>query len=337
MPRAVRLVVVLLAGTALAAGIGYAQQVISAKSGLVHYAEGQVLLDGQSVEPKFGEFPEVKENKLLRTEAGRAEVLLTPGVLLRLAEDTSVRMVSNRLADTRLEFLEGDIMVEAVELLRDNAVTFAYRDATVELRKNGLYRLQSEPSRLRVYSGEALVIMGGEQVRVKGSRELLFGGVLAAEKFNNKLGDPFYRWGSRRSEAIALANLSASKSLWDQWGRSYHLSSSMWHWNPYFGMFTFIPYRGIFRSPFGFSYWSPREVYQVYEPPRRQAPSFGDVGGPRYGSGLGASVSSASRSAGVVTSGPGLSSSPAPSSAPAAGSSSRSSDGPRESGGGRGR
>ena len=93
-----------LCGLALAAGsvAALAQSVISARSGLIHYVEGQVYLGDQPVETKFGSFPEVKENGQLRTEDGRAEVLLTPGVFLRLGENSSFRMVTNRLiVDTR--------------------------------------------------------------------------------------------------------------------------------------------------------------------------------------------------------------------------------------------
>src|ERR1700683_1079843 len=70
---------VVLAGASCAWG----QSVISAQSGMIHYVEGKVLLEGQPVDPKFGEFPAVKNNQVLETTEGRAEILLTPGVFLR--------------------------------------------------------------------------------------------------------------------------------------------------------------------------------------------------------------------------------------------------------------
>src|SRR2546429_3861810 len=48
-------------------------------------------------------FPDVKENWQLRTEEGRAEVLLTPGVFLRVSENSAIRMIANRLIDTRVD------------------------------------------------------------------------------------------------------------------------------------------------------------------------------------------------------------------------------------------
>src|SRR5215469_5031803 len=84
-----------------------AQQAISARSGMVHYIEGKVYAGDQPIEEKFGNFPQVKESQVLKTEEGRAEVLLTPGVFLRVGEHSSFRMITNRLIDTRLEFLSG--------------------------------------------------------------------------------------------------------------------------------------------------------------------------------------------------------------------------------------
>jgi len=65
--------------------------------------EGRAYLGDKPVEPKLGQFPDIKENQEFRTEDGRAEILLTPGVFLRLGENSSVRMLSTRLTDTRVE------------------------------------------------------------------------------------------------------------------------------------------------------------------------------------------------------------------------------------------
>ena len=62
------------------------QLVVSTHSGLVYSFEGSVCIGDQRLEPKFGKFPNLGEGHYLRTERGRAEVLLTPGVVLRLGE-----------------------------------------------------------------------------------------------------------------------------------------------------------------------------------------------------------------------------------------------------------
>ncbi len=68
------------------------------------------------MEPKAGQFPNIKENEVFRTTEGMAEVLLTPGVFLRLGENSSIRMISSKLTDTRVEVLNGSAMVECDDL-----------------------------------------------------------------------------------------------------------------------------------------------------------------------------------------------------------------------------
>src|SRR5947207_6379638 len=96
----------LLAGLAigaLAIAPGFAQSVISAHSGVIHYTEGKILVDDKALQAKPNEFAELKANSVLHTEDGRAEILLTPGVFLRIGEQRAVKMLSNTLSDTRVE------------------------------------------------------------------------------------------------------------------------------------------------------------------------------------------------------------------------------------------
>ncbi len=162
--------------------------VISARSGLIHYVEGQVYVGDQAVETKFGTFPEVKENQILKTEEGRAEVLLTPGVFLRLGENSSFRMITNRLIDTRLEFLSGTAIVEAEDVRTDNSVTMVYKDATVHILKKGVYRLDASPAELRVFDGVAEVAKGDSMIEVKEGHVVAFD-TLAVRRFDKTATD----------------------------------------------------------------------------------------------------------------------------------------------------
>jgi hypothetical protein len=262
---------------------GYAQSVISAQSGLIHYVEGRVLLGDRAVDSKFGEFPQMKENQVLRTEEGRAEVLLNPGVFLRVAENSSLRMLSTRLTDSRAEFLSGTILIEAADLQKENAVTIFYGDATVQLLKDGLYRFESDPPQLRVYDGKAMVTASDQQVEVKKGKLIGFDGSMVVQKFDTDQTDAFDRWSGRRASYLAMANVYAAKSISDS-GMAWR--SSAWRWNPYFGMFTFIPAGGLYMSPYGYRFWSPERVYVLYQPPRPTR-TYSDFGG--YGARVGSS------------------------------------------------
>ena len=56
----------------------FSQSVISAKSGLIHYAQGAVYVGDAAVITKAGQFPQINEKQELRTEAGRAEARAAP-------------------------------------------------------------------------------------------------------------------------------------------------------------------------------------------------------------------------------------------------------------------
>lgn len=268
----------------LGGGIAAAQSIVSARAGAVHHIEGTVLLDGKEVVREESKFPQMAEGSLLETELGRAEVLLTPGVVLRLAEHSAIKLVSGKLTDTQVELVRGAALVEAMEILEDNTVTLLAGESAIHLKKEGLYRLDGEPLQLRVYDGKALVVRAGQQIEAKKGRVVELDGFLAATKFDPKQDDALYRWSARRSGYMAMANLSAARSL-DRWGVPWSMSG--WRWNPYFGLFTFVPAYGFLSSPFGFDFYSPRVVYMVYAPPRRVESGGGWGGGggysPHYG------------------------------------------------------
>lgn len=263
---------VLLAG----AGSAWAQQVISAHSGVVHYVEGQVTIEGKAVSAKFGEFPDVKNGQTLATEDGRAEVLLTPGVILRVAENSSIQMVSNSRSDTRVAVLTGSTLIEVGELLPTNSITILHNDTHAEIVKKGLYRFDcDDPAKLRVYDGEARVTAGEQTLVARKGRQVLFGTVLDMSGFDTKDTDAFMRWASRRSEDLAQANISsarmASSSSSYSGGSGYGygygsgfmgMGMGSWAYNPYYGMFTYMPYgSAMYYSPyFGYPYYSPMNV-----------------------------------------------------------------------------
>ena len=254
-----RLIVSALAFGVLAGSSLHAQYMISAHSGVVHYVEGKAYLNDTVVEPKFGKFPEIKENQELRTGEGRAEVLLTPGAFLRMSENSSIRMLSTRLTDTRVEILTGSAMVECDDSPKDNAVTLLYKGASMLLVKHGLYRLDANQTRFQVYDGESIVKGESGSLTLKTGKRATLAGALTAENFDRRQGDELYIWSSQRSSYLAKANVASAMALRDS-GSYSGASSGNWSWNPMFGMFAFVPSSGTLYSSFGGSFWSPYTV-----------------------------------------------------------------------------
>ncbi len=307
-------------------GSASGQGVISAKSGLINYTEGNVTLDGEDVVLKAGAITRMRESQVLRMEDGRAELLLSPGVFLRAGENSSLKLLSDRLTDTRLELIGGSIIVECAELAKGDTVTIIHKDATISVEKAGVYRIDADPAVLRVYDGEATVEQRGETGTVKKGRLLPLNGLMAAEKFDPKTGDALYRWARRRAEYIAMANPLAARSI--QQNRGNGFTANSWVYNPYLGLFTFVPMSGFYRSYWGCNFWSPRQVYMVYSPP-----VYASSGGGRW-DGSATGVMSSRGYSGMPATSAGNSGVAAVSAPPSAASSAGSVSVPRESGSG---
>lgn len=199
----------------LCSGI-FGQDVVSARSGMVHFTEGQVFVDDHPLDRKSGSFPSIKEGSTLRTERGRAEIVLTPGAFLRLDENSSIRMVSTELADTRLVFAGGSSILDLTDGAKANdAITITYKDVQVKFPKRGVYRLDADTGVLQVYSGEAQVTYDGQQTRVDPSHLYFCWLGLQTNKLGNGTEDEFYDWASDRSQTITEENQLAAQTAHD--------------------------------------------------------------------------------------------------------------------------
>lgn len=195
-----------------------AQSVISAHSGLIHYSDGSVFLDDQRVEQKTGKFEQMNNGSELRTQDGRAEVLLTPGTFLRLGSNSAIRMLSNQLDDTRVELLSGSaVLDQGSDTLANTSVTILYNLDQVHIKKAGLYRFDSEPPQVKVERGAADVTADGKSIEAGEGYVVPFEGKLVARKLLNdpglnKPGDDLDNWNSTRGESVDQNNQRAANT-----------------------------------------------------------------------------------------------------------------------------
>lgn len=254
----------------------------AAVPGSINYVEGQVSIGTKALDSKSIGSVELQTGESLTTENGKAEVLLTPGVFLRVGKNTSVKMISPSITDTEVTLDKGHAMVEVAEIHPENDIRISQNGATTRLLKTGLYDFDLRQDQLRVFDGKASVEDGGRSVNVKGGRglNLTEGNPFKGRKFNKKSyeeGD-LYRWSSLRSAYLAEANVDAASMYgangWGPWGLN------AWDWDPWFDAYTFIPGDGIWYSPFGWGFYSPWLAYE--------SPFFGyGYGGYGYGIGGG--------------------------------------------------
>lgn len=193
-----------------------AQKVVSARAGLLTYLQGSVCIDGKPVFLKTARFPQMKDGETLSTGPGRdrVEVLLAPGIVLRLTEDSQVRMDDTNLSDTRVTLQQGEALIEVIQLAEANRVQLAVGDTTTEPTRPGLYRIgisQNAPLKatLRVYGGEALVRSGLKTADAKRGMAVSLDADLAVSRFERKQTDSFHAWVARRSFDLFMSDPDA--------------------------------------------------------------------------------------------------------------------------------
>ena len=243
---------------------------ISARPGMVNYIEGDVYLAGNHINDKNSGKTSMNANDTLSTDTGKAEVLLTPGVFLRVGNDSEVKMLSPSLTDTRVEVTKGEAMLEVAELVKDNNIQIIDHGGTVRIEKTGLYRFTAdEPPTAAVIEGKAEVLFDGKRVRLGNDRETVISDALKADKFDVNKGDDLYAWSHVRDEYVSAASYAAAKTVpvngFYNNGLSYGPGFGGWYgpgwfWNSGWNSYAWLPGTGAFFSPFGFGYFAPTMI-----------------------------------------------------------------------------
>jgi len=138
--------------------------------------------------------------------------MLTPGIMLRLDENSAIKMVASKLADTRLEFVSGAGALDSRNAAPGEPLTITYKDYRMRFARAGRYRMDSEPAQLRVEEGEAEVACHGKSVVVKATEALPLNAKLMAHMEDHPIGDPLDHWADERSARISADNSSAVDS-----------------------------------------------------------------------------------------------------------------------------
>jgi hypothetical protein len=244
-----------------AVGLSNAWASAPPQPGTINYIEGQVAIGDETLTDNSVGSAKLAAGQSLSTQTGRAEVLLTPGIFLRVDNNSSVQMVSPGLADTIVTLRKGRAIVEVAEIRPENNVRVGENNSDAQLLKPGLYSFDADRGIVRVLDGKSIVRTAGDQIELKSGHELNLnaGGKLKAEKFDKSSSmDDFYRWASLRSSYLAEANVDTARRYAGGTGWSpVGWYGAGWYWAPAFDAYTFIPGDGIFFDPFGWGFYSP--------------------------------------------------------------------------------
>ena len=247
-----------VAGTMLAAGLMFAAHAEMARPGTVNYIEGQVALDGRTIAAGQSGKTTAGPGQVLSTTGGKAEMLLTPGVFLRLSDNSAVRMVSPTITNTRVELLKGDAMLEADQIQKENRLAVLDGGVSTLIDKHGVYEFRANQPMVEVFDGQAKVQENDRTVDVGKGKELMLGQATPKpEKFDRNSAestDDQYAWSNLRSEYVSEANAELAQTFV---GGAPGWYGAGWYWDPYFDSWAFMPGAGFLYSPFGWGFYSP--------------------------------------------------------------------------------
>ena len=239
----------------------------TAMPGTLNYVEGEASIGDQALDAKSVGNADLQNGQVLETGNGKAEILLTPGVYLRVGSNSSVKMISTNLTNTQIALNRGEAMLEVDQIYKQNNIQISQPGADTRVEKNGLYGFDANDQAVRVFDGKAVVRVDDHNTTVKKNHELALNQPkLKAREFDAKAvtqNDDLYRWSSLRSEYLSEANVDAARTYYVNGWYGPGWWGPGWYWDPWFAGFTFIPGNGFFYNPFGWGFYSPLVVYRV--------------------------------------------------------------------------
>lgn len=237
----------------------------SIRPGEVNYIEGQVALDGRTLESNLLPSTVIQPGDDLTTGQGYAEVLLTPGSFLRIGHNSEIRLAAAGLVDTRISLIHGSALLEAADVVKGSKIELVVNNSTAEIRDKGLYSFNADNQTVRVLEGKLALADGsvGQTSLKKGDQVILSSDKpLKKRDFSRKAAqeDPLYVWSKVRSHdeaeaTVNVANVVAAGGAWYGPG---------WYWDPAWNFYAFAPGLGYLGGPFGWNYYSPIFLYGGY-------------------------------------------------------------------------
>ena len=241
-----------LIAPAIATGQETAQNVEPARPGAVNYVEGVAYLDGSPLQQKDVGTAAMEAGQEIRTSEGKVEILLNPGIYLRMDSNSAVKMISPSLTPTIVELEHGHASVEVDQLLKENVVQILDNGVRTQVVKTGYYEFNGNSPMARVFKGQAEVEYRPHKwEKVKGNHELVLLPNTHAKtrKFHADMAeDPLMAWSKLRSQYLAEENQQIASNYY---GGGYDPG---WYWDPYGPGYTFVG-MSPFYSPFGWGYY----------------------------------------------------------------------------------
>jgi hypothetical protein len=236
--------------------------------GTINCVEGHVALDSQAIAAGTVGAAVVNSGHLLETAQGKAEVLLSPGVFLRVGENSGIKMEAASGKEVRVELVRGEAMVEVDNVDKADRLDVIDKGADARVDHSGIYLFNADQPAVLVYNGRVRVEDDRRGFAVRQGEELLLSGSIPKiQKLDRNDTNALYSWTLQRADYASQVSewtVEALLSLDD--GAQY---TAGWYWNPWYNSWAFVLPKGRSVSPLGYGYYAPSAVQSL-------APVFGD-------------------------------------------------------------
>jgi len=239
-----------------------------AAPGTINCVEGHVALDNQAVAADKVGAAAVHPGHLLETAQGKAEVLLSPGVFLRVGENSSIKMETASGKELRVELVRGEALVEVDQVDHARRLDVIEKGADARVDHRGVYLFNANQPAVLVYNGRVRVEDDRREFAIGQGEELLLNGSAPkTQKLDRDDTNALYSWSLRRADYAAQVSEWTVEALLSLDDAAQYTAG--WYWNPWYSSWAFILPKGRAVSPLGYGYYAPSAVQSL-------APVFGD-------------------------------------------------------------
>jgi hypothetical protein len=226
------------------------------RPGLINTVQGQVSLDEHPVLPHSMRRQVLRAGQEIRTNTGKAELLLTPGSFLRIGNNAEVRMLSRSLENTQVKVVQGTALLDAKAGYK-HALAIIMDGTTTRIEKHGIYGFNATGRTISVLRGKAIVYQGDSQIRLKKGRQLYVAarGNLQVARLDKQAfkSSSLYQWNQVRDRYESRARRSVQRWI-AQSGRWY---GPGWYPSRFWGFYAYVPSPGPFIGPYYGPYYGP--------------------------------------------------------------------------------
>ncbi len=231
----------------------------SATVGAIAVIDGWVSVNLHVLRAVKEETPAMRGGDRLETQDGHAELLLTPGIFVRLARNSGIEAERLSPVESLVRVTSGSALLEVDDLSPSNRVVVSEGGGSVHILKAGLYRFDFAPPVVQVFKGECAVGSGVGMIHIGKGHQLSLADSFRLSRIQGDSNDDLAKWSRTRSDYEAKSSVMMAQYASDAGWRV----ASSWIWNPWWGGYTWLPGSACLNF-YGFTFWSPSMVFGTY-------------------------------------------------------------------------